>query len=94
MSFDPSTKERLIDACPQCNRTLGWTRTYGVAYCDYCSRPKVFGQFTWLYPAVDLRDFPQPKVEVEDEEALDFLTGLIDPSPKRKERSRKLVPEM
>jgi transposase-like protein len=43
---------------------------------------------------LDLRDFPQPKVEVEDEEALDFLTGLIDPSPKRKERSRKLVPEM
>ena len=41
-------------------------------------------QFTWLYPAVDLRDFPQPKIEVEDEEALDFLTGAwFDPSPKR-----------
>jgi hypothetical protein len=94
LSFDPSTKERLIDACPQCSRTLGWTRTYGVAHCEYCSRPEVFGQFTWLYPDLDLRDFPQPKVEVEDEEALDFLTGLIDPSPKRKERSRKLVPDM
>jgi hypothetical protein len=93
-SFDPSTKERLIDACPQCKRALGWTRTYGVAYCDYCSRPEVFDQFTWHYPYLDLRDFPQPKVEVEDEEALDFLTGLIDPSPNRKERSRKRVPEM
>jgi hypothetical protein len=94
LSFDPSSKERLIDACPQCNRTLGWTRTYGIAHCDYCSRPEVFDQFTWLYPAVDLRDFPQPKIEVEDEHALDFLTGLIDPAPKRKEGSRKLVPEM
>ena len=94
LSFDPSTKERLIDACPQCGRTLGWTRTYGFAYCEWCSRPEVVGQFTWLYPDLDLRDFPQPKVEVEDEEALDFLTGLIDPSPNRKERSRKLLPEM
>jgi hypothetical protein len=94
LSFDPWSKERLIDTCPQCSRTLGWTRTYGVAYCDYCSRPEVFNQFTWHYPDLDLRDFPQPKVEVEDEEALDFLIGLIDPSPKRKERSRNLVPEM
>jgi hypothetical protein len=51
-------------------------------------------QFTWYYPGLDLRDFPQPKIQVDDEEALDFLTGLIDPSPVRKERSRRLVPEM
>jgi hypothetical protein len=94
LSFDPLTKERLIDACPQCKRALGWTRTYGVAYCDYCSRPETVGQFTFYYPGLDLRDFPQPKIEVEDEEALDFLIGLIDPVPGRKERSRKQVPEM
>jgi hypothetical protein len=93
-SFDPSTKERLIDACPKCSRVLGWTRTHGVAYCDYCSRPEIFGEFTWPYPGLDLRDFPQEKIQDEDEEALDFITGLIDPSAKVKERSRKLVPEM
>jgi hypothetical protein len=94
LSFDPSTKERLIDSCPQCKRALGWTRTYGVAYCDYCSHPESFGQFTWYYPGLDLRDFPQPKVDVDDEEALNFLTGLIDPSPERKARAQKLVPDM
>ncbi|MGY4330234.1 transposase [Bradyrhizobium sp. LB7.2] len=94
LSFDPVSKEKLIDACPECKRSLGWTRTYGVAFCDYCSKPKVFDQFTWDYPAVDLRDYPQPKVEVEDEEALNFLTSLIDPSPDRKAGARKLVPDM
>jgi transposase len=93
-SFDTVTKERLIDACPQCCRPLGWTQTYGIAYCDHCSRPETFDQFTWLYPDVDLRDFPQEKVEVEDEEALNFLTNLIDPEPERKTRARKLIPDM
>lgn len=93
-SFDLPSKEKLIDSCPQCKRALGWTRTYGVAYCDYCSRPEAVGEFTFHYPGLDLRDFPQPKIEVDDEEALDFLTGLIDPSPERKARARKLVPEL
>ncbi|MGI6852162.1 hypothetical protein [Mesorhizobium sp. 1B3] len=31
----------------------------------------------FIRPIVDLRDFPQPLVEVEDEEALDFVTSLI-----------------
>ncbi|WP_342738805.1 hypothetical protein [Bradyrhizobium sp. B117] len=94
LSFDPATKELLIDSCPQCKRSLGWTRTYGVSYCEHCSRPEVFGQFTWYYPGLDLRDFSQSKIQVDDEEALDFLTGLIDPSTERKDRSRRLVPEM
>ncbi|MHC2695940.1 hypothetical protein [Bradyrhizobium liaoningense] len=94
LSFDPATKELLIDSCPQCKRSLGWTRTYGVSYCDHCSRRESFGQFTWHYPGLDLRDFPQSKIQVDDEEALDFLIGLIDPEPERKDRSRKLVPEM
>jgi hypothetical protein len=94
LSFDPSTKEKLIDSCPQCNRPLGWARTYGVPYCNCRTRAEIFGEFTWLYPDLDLRDYPQPKIEVEDEEALDFLTGLIDPSPERKARARRLVPSM
>lgn len=94
LSFDPVTKETLIDTCPECGRVLGWTLTYGVAYCDHCSRPEKFMHWTWHYPGLDLRDFPQPKVEVEDEEALDFVTGLIDPLPGRKEAARSLVPEI
>jgi hypothetical protein len=94
LSFDPVTKETLIDACPKCDRVLGWTLTYGVAFCDHCSRPEKFMHFSWHYPGLDLRDFPQPKVEVEDEEALDFVTGLIDPLPGRKEAARRLVPEI
>jgi hypothetical protein len=91
-SFDPTSKEQLIDACPQCARPLGWTLTYGVSFCDHCSRPEKFMHFTWHYPGLDLRDFPQPKVKVDDEEALDFVTGLIDPYPGRKEASRRLLP--
>jgi hypothetical protein len=93
-SFDPTSKEQLIDACPQCARPLGWTLTYGVSFCDHCSRPEKFMHFTWHYPGLDLRDFPQPKVKVDDEEALDFVTGLIDPYPGRKEASRRLLPDM
>ncbi|WP_375762582.1 hypothetical protein ACE10W_05210 [Bradyrhizobium sp. B025] len=93
-SFDPVTKEGLIDTCPQCRCPLGWTLTYGIAFCDHCSRPEEFMHWTWHYPGLDLRDFPQPKVEVEDEEALDFVTGLIDPFPGRKEAARRLVPEI
>lgn len=94
LSFDPESKEMLIDSCPVCKQALGWTRTYGIAYCDNCKRMEKVGPFEWDRPAVDLRDFPQPRVEVEDEEALDFLVGLIDPAPGSKERSRKLVPDM
>jgi hypothetical protein len=94
LSFDPLTKEQLIDACPQCGRELGWTLTYGVAFCDHCSRPERFTRFTWHYPGLDLRDFPQPVVEVDDEETLDFVTGLIDPHPGRKEASRRLLPDI
>ncbi|ABE40884.1 conserved hypothetical protein [Rhodopseudomonas palustris BisB5] len=93
-SFDPVTKETLIDACPQCRRELRWRLTYGVAFCDYCCREDRFMDMSWDYPGLDLRDFPQPKVEVEDEEALDFATGLIDPLAGRKEAARRLIPEM
>lgn len=92
--FDPMTKETLIDSCPVCGRPLGWTLTHGVAFCDHCYRPQEFLGAVWKYPGVDLRDFPQPLVEIDDMEALDFVTGLIDPAPGRKEAARLLVPEM
>ena len=92
--FDPVTKEVLIDSCPVCGKLLGWTLTYGVAFCDHCYRPEEFLGAIWKYPGVDLRDFPQPLVEVDDTQALDFVTNLIDPAPGKKEAARRLVPEM
>jgi transposase len=43
-------------------------------------------------PNVDLRDFPQVVIEVEDEESLGFVTGLVDPDPARKAAARRLLP--
>lgn len=72
LSFDPETMETLIHACPVCGGNLGWKRTAGVCFCDRCidrdRRPKV-----------DLRDFPQPLVEVKDRKALGFVVTLVDP---------------
>ena len=76
LSFDPQTREMLLDACPACDAKLGFLRTWGVQVCDQCSR---IGRNGFDEPRVDLRDFPQRIVEVEDEEALEFVVGLIDP---------------
>lgn len=74
-SFDPETREPLIDSCPQCKRTLGWRRAYGIQHCDWCLEPETKRRL------VDLRDYPQAPIEVEDGEALDFVTGLVNPDP-------------
>jgi hypothetical protein len=74
-SFDPETREPLIDTCPECSRPLGWRRAYGIANCDWCLDPET------RRPLIDLRNYPRPPIEVEDEEAIDFVTGLIDPDP-------------
>lgn len=42
-------------------------------------------------PNVDFRD-PQPLIEVGDAEALDFVTGLVDPDPTRRACAQKLAP--
>ncbi|MCK5744959.1 MAG: hypothetical protein KAH44_02045, partial [Oricola sp.] len=77
-SFDPRTKERLLDHCPACSRFLTFSRSRGVEYCSFCTRIDSEG---FTQGAVDLREYPQPIVEVADVEALDFVTGLIDPDP-------------
>ena len=72
-SFDLSTKEALLDHCPVCTRKLGWLRTFGPSFCDKCpnnANPSKGG--------VDLRDFPQPDVDIEDEEAIQFVAELLD----------------
>lgn len=83
IGFDPCTKELLISDCPVCGAGLGFSRTYGVCFCDRCARNDDLG---FVQPAVDLRDFPQPLVEIEDMAALDFVTGLVDPDPTVRER--------
>lgn len=84
--FDPQTRERLLDICPVCNQKLGWLTTLGPTKCDHCRDERGF-------PSVDLRDFPQPILDVEDGEALDFVTGLVGPDPERKAAARRLLPE-
>lgn len=84
-SFDPATKETLLDACPACRRQLGWRHALGPTACEKCVDKDGL-------PTVDLRDFEQPLIEVADEEALDFVTGLILPDAAGKEAARKLLP--
>lgn len=85
-SFDPETRELLIDTCPVCKRPLGWRRALGPTVCDKCVNEDDS-------PTVDLRDFEQPLIEVTDEEALDFVTGLVAPDPVKKEAARRSLPE-
>lgn len=75
-SFDPLTKERLLDRCPECSCPPTYLRTYGVQYCEFCSLTDDLGVSRGR---VDFRDYPQPVIEVEDDEALQFVTDLIDP---------------
>ena len=75
-SFDPETKEQLIDSCPVCQRRLGFERTNGICHCDWCT---TIDQRGFLAPAVDLRDHLQPLIEVDDAEALGLMSGLVDP---------------
>jgi hypothetical protein len=84
-SFDPSTRELLLDTCPVCNKKLGWRRAQGATMCDKCVDDDGL-------PNVDLRDFPQPVVDIDDVEALDFVTGLVDPLEERKASARRLLP--
>lgn len=87
-SFDPETKEALLDKCPECKKPLSWNRAYGTHMCEWCQDEDGFAR-------VDLRDYPQPLVGVDDVEALDFLVGLISPDPDvRRETLRKADQEM
>jgi hypothetical protein len=83
-SFDPETKELLMDTCPACNQHLSWARALGPTVCDRCAVDGL--------PAIDLRDFPQPRAEVADEEALDFVTALVLPGSERLESARNMLP--
>lgn len=78
LSFCCESREMLVSSCPECEAELGWRWTFGPAFCEICG--------------VDLRDFSQPKVEVADDAALDFVVDLIHPDPDRRERARGAAP--
>lgn len=83
-SFCPDTWETLIDRCPVCDRRLEWFATRGVCYCDRCLDEDD-------NPTTDLRDHPQPKVEVEDAAGLSFLTDLVNPNVDVREKALRNV---
>jgi hypothetical protein len=85
-SFDSSTRERLLDTCPVCGQRLRWLFVRGPTHCDVCVTDLGL-------PMTDLRDHPQPILEFDDEEAIDFAVGLIDPDPQKREVVRKLLPD-
>lgn len=66
VTFDPDTMEMLMERCPACSQFFGWEMSRGVNFCDACGM-------------VDLRDFPQPFVQSNDESALKSVCSLIDP---------------
>jgi plasmid stability protein len=71
-SFCPETLETLIDTCPVCCKPLRWFITRGVQFCEYCVDEDD-------NPTVDLRDFFQPLIEVDDPSGLQLITDLVNP---------------
>lgn len=90
-SFDPQTKEVLLVRCPECGRRPTYLRTYGIQYCEFCGQRDEYG-----FPCgkVDFRDFPQPLIEVEDVEALDFAIALLDPEHRNIRAFDRIHPEL
>lgn len=90
-SFDPQTKEILLVKCPECGRRPTYLRTYGIQYCEFCGQQDNYG-----FPCakVDFRDFPQPLIEVEDVEALDFVVALVDPELRNIRAFDRIHPEL
>ncbi|MEE7494308.1 hypothetical protein MOTC310_29385 [Methylobacterium oryzae] len=86
--FCTQTLETLIDACPVCHRRFGWHVTRGIAFCPRCVDEDD-------YPTVDLRDHPQPLVELEDPAGALLLATLVDPRPDvRAEAMRRVDPAL
>ncbi|MGO4355914.1 hypothetical protein AB4Z25_28725 [Rhizobium sp. RAF36] len=84
ITFDPTTRETLLFHCPVCTKPLTFFRSYGIEYCAACyERGDV----------VDLREFVQPIVEVEDEEALRLPLDLVDPELDVQDIDLTSVPE-
>lgn len=90
LCFDPHNRERLMELCPVCGKKLTFFYTFGASKCGRCA----FLAGSEMH-APDLRDFPQEIIEIDDEEALDFVTGLIGPDQNSQRSARgKLHPDL
>lgn len=65
LTFEPDTLEVLLQACPTCGKRLDFKNARAFCKCDACQ--------------TDFREVEQPIVQVEDRQALRFVTDLIDP---------------
>ncbi|QND38227.1 hypothetical protein HB771_09365 [Rhizobium leguminosarum bv. viciae] len=83
LSFDPSNYQHLISACPNpsCNRELNFIYPLGIHRCHRCG--------------YDLRDAESEIALTDDKNALDFVTGLVDPErPEGKVAIAQLHPDL
>jgi transposase len=84
-SFDPDTRERLLDRCPVCESRLGWVKTHEPFKCDQCAGEHGL--------STDLRDYPQPIIDMHDEQAVNFVLGLVHPNAEKRDAAMRLVPD-
>lgn len=89
LTFDLSTRELLLDRCPRCDQPLGFHSTVGVEYCDKC-----FSIESWPPDRLDLRDHPQALVDLDDEQAVNFVANLIDPYSDSDQWGRHVADEL
>lgn len=83
--FDVETRERLLDTCPICKTQLRWTEVRGPTKCESCIDKRGFSK-------TDLRDHPQPVIDIADEDAIDFVTGLVNLNPDKRDEARRQLP--
>ncbi|WP_370108044.1 helix-turn-helix domain-containing protein [Bradyrhizobium yuanmingense] len=84
--FDPENNEPLLETCPVCGRRFGWVFMRGPTTCDHCTDRDG-------YPSTDLRDHPQPLLQIADPEAVLFVANLVHPEPDRRRAAMGLVPD-
>jgi hypothetical protein len=74
--YCPETGEKLLGACPECDRNLGWKKVYGIGFCEHCVEDG--------YSLVDLRRVERPRLS--DKELVPYR-ATVDLILKPMERS-------
>ncbi len=83
LNFDPGNYQLLISCCqnPSCKRELNFIYPLGIHRCHRCG--------------YDLRETESELALTDDKEALDFVTGLVDPErPEGKLATSQLHPDL
>ncbi|WP_141105755.1 hypothetical protein [Rhizobium sp. R693] len=66
LSFDPTTREMLLERCPNCQGFLGWESSSDPWICEHCL-------------GFDFRSVAMPIFQSRDPEALDYVAYMLDP---------------